>query len=516
MEISLDRFYQLNRKAIIWIVLFLLIYLLRHFFTLIFLTFIIGFFAMPAAQFISQRFKVSRRFSIIVVYAMLLLGYLALYLFTLPSLLAQAGSVQAQLPNIRNNVYRFRDEYVGEYPNMAKLIGIYAEPSLLREGEIIEPLKFFEKIQAQYEEGSPNPGRRLMELLREEDRERIRAGIAESREADTTQENLLAPSPLTAVTKKYEPTVIEAINNRALKEAKFYNYADFGAINFKDNEKLQKLVARRESELTDREIQRRNRLLLEVAFPQNIVPSQVAEDELQSLLDGAQAYLQSKLPQFGWVALTFFLNSLLAIFFSFLIALDYVRLSRDVRSLGISKLRDFYEEAGQPVVKFALAVGHGSKAIIIIALITTLMFLPVFIITRVSSITLLCTIVFLTTLLPVAGVPIQATALAIFAFNDRGIESAVWITAITGVIHLIIGYVITPIIFGRQFRINLVAVLLILFVGNQIGGVWGMILGVPVAVYLLREVLKIPLGEDKDTQSRLDPETLQSMESVED
>ena len=61
----------------------------------------------------------------------------------------------------------------------------------------------------------------------------------------------------------------------------------------------------------------------------------------------------------------------------------------------------------------------------------------------------------------------------------------------------IIGYVITPIIFGRQFKLNIVAVLFILFIGNQVAGVWGMILGVPVANYLLRDVLGVPLVEDK-------------------
>lgn len=509
MDFSLDRFYELNRKAIIWIILFLLIYLLRRFFTLIFLTFIIGFFAMPAAQFLSERFKLSRRFSIIVVYSSFLVGYLALYLLTIPSLMMQAGALQAQLPSIRNNVYQLRDRYVEKYPNSAQLFGIYAEPSLLRQGEIIDAKGFFEKLVEQYEEGAPNPGRRMLELLSEPTRQKLREAITEAPVELGDEPLLISPPPLSPA-KRIEPIIIQEINSKILKEPGFYNYADFAAINVRDQEKLQQLITRRQNELDERELQRRNRLILEAAFPENIVPSQVPEDELQSILDRAQLWLQSKFPQFGLVALTFFLNSLLAIFFSFLISLDYVRLSREVRSLASSKLRDFYEEAGQPVVKFALDVGHGFKAIVIIALITTLMFIPVLVIMRVPSITLLCTIIFLTSLLPVVGVPLEASAIFIFTFNERGLESALGMMAWLVFIHFIIGYVITPIIFGRQFRINLVAVLLILFIGNQVGGAWGMILGVPVAVYILREVLKIPFGDDKETQNQLAPETLQS------
>ena len=55
MEFSLDRFYRINRRAIIWIVLFALVYFLRSYFLLIFLTFIIGFFAIRVSRFLMER-----------------------------------------------------------------------------------------------------------------------------------------------------------------------------------------------------------------------------------------------------------------------------------------------------------------------------------------------------------------------------------------------------------------------------------------------------------------------------
>ena len=48
MAFSLDQFYRLNRRVLIWIVLFVLLWLLRDFFGLIFMTFLLTFFSAEA------------------------------------------------------------------------------------------------------------------------------------------------------------------------------------------------------------------------------------------------------------------------------------------------------------------------------------------------------------------------------------------------------------------------------------------------------------------------------------
>ena len=76
MEFSFDRFYRINRRAIIWIVLFAIVYFLRSYFLLIFLTFIIGFFAIRISRFLMERLHMSRDLSIAVVYVAILVGYI--------------------------------------------------------------------------------------------------------------------------------------------------------------------------------------------------------------------------------------------------------------------------------------------------------------------------------------------------------------------------------------------------------------------------------------------------------
>ena len=59
-----------------------------------------------------------------------------------------------------------------------------------------------------------------------------------------------------------------------------------------------------------------------------------------------------------------------------------------------------------------------------------------------------------------------------------------------------------PIVFGRHFRLNIVLTLMILFIGGSFFGVWGVILGIPVANYIIRDVIAVPMvGEMESVDS---------------
>ena len=126
------------------------------------------------------------------------------------------------------------------------------------------------------------------------------------------------------------------------------------------------------------------------------------------------------------------------------------------------------------------------------------MVVPLLFILGIPSVAFLAVVTFVTSLVPVVGVVFEVGAVALVALNARGPEVAIWATLGLGVIHGIIGYVIAPMVFVRQFKLNLVAVIFMMYIGNQLAGVWGMILGVPVANYILRDVLGVPIaGEHK-------------------
>jgi predicted PurR-regulated permease PerM len=63
------------------------------------------------------------------------------------------------------------------------------------------------------------------------------------------------------------------------------------------------------------------------------------------------------------------------------------------------------------------------------------------------------------------------------------------------VIHAIEAYLLNPIIYGRHLKLNPVLTLIILYVGYHAFGLWGMLLGVPVARYFIHDVIGVPFRE---------------------
>ncbi|MCP5143503.1 MAG: hypothetical protein H6978_01635 [Gammaproteobacteria bacterium] len=52
---SLDEFYQRNRRIVIWVILFALLWLVRDFFGLVFLSYVLAFIATPLVEFGHRR-----------------------------------------------------------------------------------------------------------------------------------------------------------------------------------------------------------------------------------------------------------------------------------------------------------------------------------------------------------------------------------------------------------------------------------------------------------------------------
>ena len=68
---SLNEFYQRNRRVVIWVILFLLLWLLRDFFAVVFLSFVLAIVAAPLAEIGMRRLRLPHWAAVTVVYVML-------------------------------------------------------------------------------------------------------------------------------------------------------------------------------------------------------------------------------------------------------------------------------------------------------------------------------------------------------------------------------------------------------------------------------------------------------------
>ena len=179
----------------------------------------------------------------------------------------------------------------------------------------------------------------------------------------------------------------------------------------------------------------------------------------------------------------------LGLLFSFLIMLDLPRLTRSVRELRFTRLSSVYEETADSVILFAKVVGENFRAQIMISALNTTLTAIGLQILGINGAVLLCTMVFFCGLIPVLGVFISSVPIVLMAVNTGGIHLGIWATVMIIIIHLIEAYVLNPRIVSAVMHINPVMTLIILYIAHSLIGMWGMLLGVPISVYIYRQVV---------------------------
>lgn len=204
----------------------------------------------------------------------------------------------------------------------------------------------------------------------------------------------------------------------------------------------------------------------------------------QMLLRGwamGRAFLEKGLHYGSW----FFLGLL----FSFLIMLDLPKLLRGVRGLRHTRLAEVYEETAESVVLFARVVGENFRAQLIISAVNTVLTAAGLYILGIKAVVLLCTVVFFCGLIPVLGVFISSVPIFLMAVNTGGIVLGLWSMLMIIIIHAIEAYLLNPRIVSAVMSINPVMTLIILYIAHSLLGMWGMLLGVPISVYIYRQII---------------------------
>lgn len=178
----------------------------------------------------------------------------------------------------------------------------------------------------------------------------------------------------------------------------------------------------------------------------------------------------------------------LAMLFSFLILFDLPELSSATRRLRYTKLAETYKETADSIILFSRVVGENFRAQLIISAINTTLTAIGLYILGVKGIALLCVIVFMCGLIPVLGMWISSVPIILMAINSGGIHLALWALLMIVLIHILEAYVLNPRIVSSVMHINPVMTILILYIAHSLIGMWGMLLGVPIAVYCYRKI----------------------------
>lgn len=213
----------------------------------------------------------------------------------------------------------------------------------------------------------------------------------------------------------------------------------------------------------------------------------------QQLTTGAKVIFNT-ITSIGSMGLTLVLSFLLSFFF--IIEIDWV--TEFGKAFQRSKIGCFSQDVAYLGKKFVNTFGVVIEAQFIIALINTslttigLYFLK-FPQDQLFSLALM---IFILSLIPVAGVIISCVPLSLIAYTNGGIQDVIYILVMITIIHAIESYFLNPKLMSSKTDLPVFYVFIILMFSEKFFGIWGLIIGIPVFVFLL-DLLEVKTNHKK-------------------
>ena len=112
--------------------------------------------------------------------------------------------------------------------------------------------------------------------------------------------------------------------------------------------------------------------------------------------------------------------------------------------------------------------------------------------------------IFFLGLIPVAGVIISLVPLSLIAYTVGGFVQVLYILIIIVIIHAIEAYILNPKLMSSKTDLPIFYTFIILIFSEHFFGVWGLIIGIPIFVFLL-DVLEVTnTGDNKKHKLMID------------
>lgn len=213
----------------------------------------------------------------------------------------------------------------------------------------------------------------------------------------------------------------------------------------------------------------------------------VSNAEITSQIKHGMGIAMHALTGFGTLTVAIFMSLILSFFYTIELQQMHEFSQTFVKS---GYLKWFFEDLHFFGKKFVNTFGVVLEAQFFIAICNTVLTMICLMIMRMPQIIALGLMVFILSLIPVAGVIISLIPLSIVAYTVGGIQDVIYIFIIIMVIHAIEAYILNPKFMSSKTELPIFYTFVVLLVGEHFFGIWGLIVGVPIFTFLL-DVLNI-------------------------
>jgi len=195
---------------------------------------------------------------------------------------------------------------------------------------------------------------------------------------------------------------------------------------------------------------------------------------------------------FGKWSLNFFMALLLSLVF----ILEKESVLKFVHKFKYSKVSGAYNYFSYFGNNFLNSFGKVIQAQIMIAITNTLLSVIGLTIMGFPQLFALAFMIFILSLVPVAGVFISLIPLCLIAFKIGGLIKVLFVLIMIFIIHAIESYVLNPKLMSDTTNLPIFFTFATLIVSEHFMGIWGLLLGIPIFIFII-DLLGVDLSEKK-------------------
>ena len=193
---------------------------------------------------------------------------------------------------------------------------------------------------------------------------------------------------------------------------------------------------------------------------------------------------------------------------SFFYLLQRNKVVEFTEKLGDSKISWLYNEFKYFGQKFTSSFGKVIEVQLMIALFNTVFTIIGLWILGFPYLFALTIMVFLLSLIPVAGVIISFIPIGIIGYQIGGLKMVLWAVIMILIIHALETYFLNPKLYAQKTKLPMFYTFIILIFSQYYMGIWGLIIGIPIFMFLM-DVLDV--GHSKSEKS----EQIEQSEQIE-
>ncbi|MFT8871560.1 MAG: AI-2E family transporter [Sporolactobacillus sp.] len=211
------------------------------------------------------------------------------------------------------------------------------------------------------------------------------------------------------------------------------------------------------------------------------ITEQIKQSNVDSYLKSGFKFVIDSFSSFGSFTLDLFLALLLSLVFS----LEKARIITFAKAFHSSQIGFLYDEIAFFGSRFVQTFGKVLEAQFVIAIVNTLLTgisLWVFGFPQLFSLIMM---VFVLSLIPVAGVVISLIPLSVIGYTIGGVQDVIYMVLTILAVHAIEAYLLNPKLMSAKTQLPVFFTFVILVFSEHFFGIWGLIVGLPIFVFLI-------------------------------